>query len=184
MNRFTIVALLSFTVWTAGVCAQETPSFPAPQKEHEWLRQLVGEWDVESEAHMAPGQPPLKCKGSERVRSLGGFWIVGEGESEVMGIKMQSVLTLGYDPEKKKYIGTWVDSMTNHLWKYEGTLDADRNVLTLEAEGPSFTDPRKHAKYRDVITLESKDHKVLTSSVQSEDGLWSTFMTADYRRKE
>jgi hypothetical protein len=41
------------------------------QQEHQWLQQLVGEWTYETEATMQPSQPPLKCKGSERVRSLG-----------------------------------------------------------------------------------------------------------------
>jgi hypothetical protein len=38
------------------------------------------------------------------------------------------------------------------------------------------------AKYRDVITLESDDHRVLTSNFQDDDGNWHEFMTAHYRR--
>ncbi len=56
-----------------------------PQKEHQWLQQLVGEWTYEAEATMAPDQPPLKCQGSERVRSLGGLWILAEGQGEMPG---------------------------------------------------------------------------------------------------
>ncbi len=29
-----------------------------PQKEHEWLHKLVGEWTCEAEASMEPGKPP------------------------------------------------------------------------------------------------------------------------------
>ena len=29
-----------------------------PQKEHQWLQKLVGEWTSEGEADMGPGQPP------------------------------------------------------------------------------------------------------------------------------
>ena len=34
-----------------------------PQKEHQWLQQLVGEWTYEAEATMEPGQPPSKFEG-------------------------------------------------------------------------------------------------------------------------
>jgi hypothetical protein len=91
-----------------------------PQKERAWLNQLEGEWDIESEAFLAPDQP-LKCIGTERVRRLGGLWIVAEGESEIMGTRVQSMMTLGYDSAKKKYVGTWVDSMSNHITKGPST---------------------------------------------------------------
>ncbi len=29
-----------------------------PQKEHQWLQKLVGDWTYEAEATMEPGQPP------------------------------------------------------------------------------------------------------------------------------
>jgi Protein of unknown function (DUF1579) len=56
-----------------------------PQREHQWLQQLVGEWTYEAEATTDPGQPPSKFEGSERVRSLGGLWILAEGQGEMPG---------------------------------------------------------------------------------------------------
>src|SRR5687768_14313749 len=104
--------------------AQDFLKMPQPTKEHEWLGQRAGEWESECEVVMAPGQPAVKGKGSESGRKLGGFWVIGEGKNEMMGgMKVSSVMTLGYDVAKKKYVGTWVDSMQNHMWKYEGTLD-------------------------------------------------------------
>ena len=184
MPRLALAALLATLLSAAALRAEDAPVPEAPRKEHEWLQQFVGEWESEAEASLGPDQPPLKCKGSETVRSLGGRWIVAELENSVMGHKVSAVLTVGYDPRKGKYVGTWVDSMQNHLWVYEGTVDAAGKVITLEAEGPSFTDPGKTAKYRDAVEFKSKDHRVLTSSVLGEDGRWVTFMTADYRRKK
>jgi hypothetical protein len=71
-----------------------------PQKEHEWLQKLVGEWTYESEATLEAGKPPERFSGTENVRSLGGLWILAEGQGEMM--------TLGYDKQKKRYVGTWV----------------------------------------------------------------------------
>lgn len=160
------------------------PEMPAPEKEHGWLQQLVGEWNFEGECLMAPDAPPTKATGSESVRSLGGFWVVSDGKSEVMGQKMSSVLTLGYDPQRKKYVGTWIDSVTSYMWNYVGTVDATGKILTLETEGPSFTTPGKNCKFREVIEVKSKTHKTFSSSMLGDDGKWTTFMTAQYRRKE
>ena len=49
-----------------------------PQKEHQWLHKLVGEWTSEAETSMGPGKPPEKFEASESVRSLGGLWVLCE----------------------------------------------------------------------------------------------------------
>jgi hypothetical protein len=154
-----------------------------PQKEHEWLQKFVGEWTTEAE--MAGPAPSEKCRGSEVVRSLGGLWVVCEGQGEMPGGGPATMLmTLGYDPDKKRYIGTWVGSMMNTLWLYDGSLDAAEKILTLNAEGPSFTDPTKTAKYQDIIEFKSDDHRTLTSRTLGDDGTWTQFMVAHYRRKK
>ncbi len=154
------------------------------QKEHEWLQKLVGEWTFEAEATMEPGKPPERSTGTENVRSLGGLWILAEGQGDMPGCGPATMLmTLGYDPQKKRYVGTWVGSMMSHLWVYDGALDAAERVLTLDAEGPSMAAEGELAKYRDVIELKSDDHRVLTSHALGDDGEWHRFMTASYRRK-
>ena len=156
-----------------------------PQKEHDWLQKLVGEWTYEGEAMMGPGKPPEKFKGSESVRSLGGVWVVCEGRGEMPGGEMATTLmTLGYDPQKKRYVGTWIGSMMTYLWSYDGSLDAAEKTLTLNADGPSMAGDGKLAKYKDAIEIKSDDHRVLTSHLLGDDGEWRGFMTAHYRRKK
>jgi Protein of unknown function (DUF1579) len=155
-----------------------------PQKEHEWLQRLLGEWTYETEAVMQPGQPPAKCEGSESVRSLGGLWIMAEGRSEMPGGGPATmIMTLGYDPQKGRYVGTWVGSMMTHLWTYEGELDKAGDVLTLNAEGPSFTGDGKMVKYQDIIACDINGRRTLTSHLLGEDGKWHEFMSARYQRK-
>ena len=156
-----------------------------PQKEHQWLQKLVGEWTFEAEATMGPGKPTERAEGTESVRSLGGLWFLAEGQGEMPGGGAATTLmTLGYDPQKKRYVGAWIGSMMTHLWVYDGELDAAERVLTLEAEGPSMAAEGKMAKYKDVIEIKSEDHRVLTSHMLGDDGEWHELMTANYRRKK
>ena len=154
-----------------------------PQQEHHWLEKLVGEWTFESECDMGPGKPREKFTGTQSVRSIGGMWIIGEGQGEMPGGGTGTmVLTLGYDPQKKRFVGTWFGSMMTALWIYEGERDASGNVLTLNTEGPSFAGDGTLAKYRDIVEVKSDDHYILRSTTQGEGGTWTEFMTAHYRR--
>ncbi len=173
--------VLSFA---SALPAQEAPAAPAPQKEHEWLRQFAGEWESEAEAPTAPGQPPVTCKGTISARMLGGFWVVSDIKGDMFGTQITALQTIGYDPQTKKYVATWVDSTLNHLWKCEGTVDATGTTLTLEADGPNMLHPGKLARFRDTYEFKSKDHIVTTSSCLGDDGKWVTFMTSNTRRKK
>jgi hypothetical protein len=156
-----------------------------PQKEHQWLQRLVGEWIYDGECAMGPGQPLSKFTGIESVRSLGGVWVVGEGQGEMPGGGAATTLmTLGYDSQRKRYVGTWIGSMMTYLWAYDGEMDAAGKVLTLHAEGPHMGVEGKMAKYKDVIEFKSDDHRLLTSHMLGDDGKWNQFMTSNYRRKQ
>jgi hypothetical protein len=155
-----------------------------PQKEHNWLEKMVGEWSYEFEAPMAPGEPVKKLTGTEQVRSLGGLWVVGESQGD-MGT---SVVTIGYDTQAKRFVGTWVGSMMSHLWNYNnGWLDSGETVLTLESDGPAMSAEGKlidgkMAKYRDIVELKNNDHRILKSHMLNDDGEWQEFMTMEFRR--
>ncbi len=165
---------------------QPEPAMPAePQAEHRWLQKLVGEWTCEGEATMEPGKPPAKWEGTESVRSLGGLWILAEGQGEMPGCgPATTIMTLGYDPAQERFVGTFIGSMMTHMWHYNGALDAAEKVLTLDTEGPSMTAEGRMAKFRDVIEIKSDDHRVLTSHMLGDDGQWRQFMTAHYRRRK
>jgi hypothetical protein len=153
------------------------------QKEHEWLQQLTGNWIGEGEAAMEPGQPTVKWTTTEAVRSIGGVWIIAEGQGEMPeGGPAITMMTLGYDPQKSRYVGTFIGSMMTNLWVYEGTLDASGKVLTLDTEGPVMGSEGKMARYKDIIEIKSADERVLTSRMLGEDGHWTEIMTSRYRR--
>ena len=188
MNTSVMFRLVVVLMTAAAVRAEDQSALkemPPPVKQHEWLQQFVGDWDVTVEVTMEPGKPSVRGKGSESTRMLGGFWVIAEGKGELEGTPgtISSLLTLGYDANANQFVGTWIDSMNSYLWKYKGKLDATRKVLTLETEGPC---PHRTGlvRFREVIEFKSEDHHVFTSSMLGEDGRWVTMVTAHYRRSK
>ena len=153
-----------------------------PSREHRWLDALVGEWSYEMECIMGPDQPPMTSSGTEVVRSLGGLWTVAEIHGTTPdGQPSISMMTLGFDPPSGRFTGTFVASMMTHLWSYQGALDADARILTLDAEGPSFTGTGL-SRYQDIIELVDDDHRIMRSQLLADDGTWIPFMTMRYTR--
>jgi hypothetical protein len=75
-------------------------------------------------------------------------------------------------------------TLAAHIGKYEGSTDAAGRALTLEGEMPSPFDPARSVRVREVIELKSRDQKVVTTSLQGEDGNWFTLVTVNARRKK
>jgi hypothetical protein len=157
-----------------------------PQKEHRLLEKLLGEWSGEFECDMGPDQPAARSKGTEVVRSIGGLFTVAEGQGDcpMTGKTVQSIMTLGYDPQRNRYVGAFICSMMTHLWRYEGTVDSTGRKLVLDTEGPDFTPGKEGslAKYTDTLEFVDDDHRVLTSHILGDDGEWRQVMTGRYRR--
>lgn len=159
-----------------------------PQQEHEWLQKLVGDWVYDGECPAGPDQPPMKFEGTETVRSIGGLWVQGEGRGQMPdGDPATMIITIGYDPHKKRYVGTWIGSMMAYQWVYEGDLDASGKVLTLNSVGPKFgedgtADWSQMIQYKDVIEFHDDDHRTLSGHFLGEDGQWVQMMATNYRR--
>jgi hypothetical protein len=172
-------------VMLAGaICSAQVPEMPKATKEHELLNQFTGDWKVVAECAPEPGKDPVKCEGVESAKMLGGFFLVSQGESDMMGMPVKSVLTIGYDPEKKTYVGTFCCSMDSTLWNYVGKLDDTGKKLVLETEGPIPFTPGKRAKFRETLEMKDKDHKEFTSQMQGDDGKWTEIVKMTYTRKK
>jgi hypothetical protein len=159
-----------------------------PQPEHQWLQQLVGEWTFESEAIMGPDQPPSRFQGSETVTMFGDLWVVCDGIGEMPPGESGEVchgrmrMTLGYDAQQKKYVGSWIGTMMSNMWVYDCSMDESKTVLTLAARGPAMNGEGV-ANYKDVMEIVSANERMLKSYIQNADGSWLQFMTAKYKRK-
>lgn len=155
---------------------------PKPAKEHEWLRRLVGEWTYEGEMNLGPEQH--RSSGTETIRAFGDLWTIGDmtGQMPGSGKTSKSIIALGYDQAKKRFVGTFISDMMDSLWVYDGALNGD--VLTLDCKGPSFKGDGSLQDYQDVVEIRSDDEYVLWSQVKGDDGSWTRFMTMTFRRKK
>lgn len=153
-----------------------------PAKEHHWLKRFLGEWTYEHQCVMEPGAEPLKFSGRESVRAIGDLWIQGHAKGEMPGGSEGIMcITVGFDPGRGRFVGSWVGSMMTHMWVYEGWLEGD-DTLVLEATGPRFDDPTKSTKYRDITEFKGADERAFRAQMLQDDGSWTQMMTATYRR--
>jgi hypothetical protein len=119
--------------------AQDMPPMPKPGPEHQLLKEDVGTWDATVEI-MMPGAPAATSKGVETNRlGCGGLCLISDFKSEIMGMPFEGHGLTVYDPGKKKYIGSWSDSMSAGLLIGESTYDAAAKTVTGWMEGPDMT---------------------------------------------
>lgn len=97
---------------------------------------------------------------------------------------MHSLVSLGFDPVRGKFVGSCIASCMTHHWLYEGSLDADRRILTLDAEGPSFVGDGSMAKYQDIIEVVDQDTYLFSSQILDSNGHWVKFMSGKHTRRK
>ncbi len=94
---------------------------PEAAPEHGWIQESAGTWNVKCTYYMDPTQPPMECTARETIEAVGQFWTVSTFEADFMGMPFQGRCTLGYTPAKERFVGTWIDSMSQHMFVMEGT---------------------------------------------------------------
>lgn len=156
--------------------------FEKPQTEHEVLNALVGDWKVLGECSMPDGSVD-KNESTVSFKSIGGLWFVGEGTMPgPEGAEFRTIMTLGYEPAKKAYVGSFIASCMTKLWVYNGAYDAASKKLILDATGPRFDGQPGEVPYQDIVEFVNTDQFILSSQMKGDDGKWVGFMKAVHHR--
>lgn len=158
----------------------EGPPIAQATDEHRWLQQLVGTWKFSGECKTPEGTSTQE--GTQTIRAFGDLWILLEAETKMEAEPMTSIITLGFDPDKGKFVGSFIATMMTSFWVYEGTLDAAKRVLPLRSEGPRFDGKPGAGQYEDVIEVVSKDEYLFRGRLLQDDGTWLEFMKTRYTR--
>jgi hypothetical protein len=154
-------------------------TLPKPGPEHEVLKNDVGTWDATVEMM---GLAPSVSKGVETSTMVGGLWLVTDFKSEMMNQPFQGHGVSGYDLTKKKYVGTWVDSMSPGMMLGESTYDPKTKTMTGEMEGPDMSG--KMEKMKSVTEWKDPDTRVFTMYMTGPDGKEAPVMRITYKRRK
>ncbi len=133
-------------------CAPSGLPIPGPQ--HAWLMSNVGEWHADCTFFLGPEQPPMKSTATDSVVAHGPFFVLGRFAGEMFGAPMVGLATLGFDPLQDRFVSTWIDSFSPHLYHFTGQLDASGKRLEMRARAPmpgagTLTDWRSTEEHRD-----------------------------------
>ena len=110
-----------------------------PGAPHKVLASMAGSWNTKTKAWMEPNKPPMESTGTcEQKMLLGGRYLQQEYNGEIMGSPFTGINLIGYDNHTKKYVSTWIDSMSTGIYYFEGTASADGKTITQES---SYDDP-------------------------------------------
>lgn len=151
---------------------------PAPSPEHFWLHRLLGDWTCVHEALPGDGGDGHDHEaGTESWRKLGELWVLGEGRGE----HGDYLFTLGHTAGLGAFTGSFITSMMDHFWSYEGQLEGP-DKLVLHSRGPNMGEGGGLANFRDEIEFVSPSVRYLRGFAEQPDGSWQLFMQARYTR--
>ena len=102
-----------------------------PGEHHKRLAELIGKWDIDTRMFAGgPDAPPSSEKGTAEFKwLLDGRWLQQEWQGTMMGRPIKGFGLTGYDNYKKKYVSSWIDSMTTTMNTAEGNFDQSGKVM-------------------------------------------------------
>ena len=153
---------------------------PKPQAEHQQLAQSIGTWDAAIETVGTDGKLHHSKGVSVRKRGPGGFWVLEDFEGEMNDVHFTGHGAIGYDPQKKVYVQSWV-SMSPMLMVLTGNFDQAGKVLTMNGDGPSLGGAPLPMK--NVTTWTSADAMTLEVFIVLPGGQEVKTMTIHYTRR-
>jgi len=174
------IAVAAAAMLSGAAVAQDMP-MPKPGPEHKVLEMDAGTWDATVETFM-PGMPPTTSKGTEtNTIGCGGLCLISDFKSVTAGAPFHGHGTSAWDPAKKKYVGTWTDSMSAGISIGESTYDPATKTATGWMEGPDMTG--KVVKSKAVGQYKDANTRVFTMYTIGPDGKEVPSMKITYTKK-
>jgi hypothetical protein len=180
LTRATLALAAGALILSSPAVAQDMP-MPKPGPEHKLFDMDAGTWDATVETFM-PGAAPMTSKGTEtNTIGCGGLCLISDFKSLMGGAPFHGHGTSAWDPAKKKYVGTWTDSMSAGISVSEMTYDPATKTATGWQEGPDMTG--KVVKSKGVVQYKDANNRVFTMYTTGPDGKEVPSMKISYTKK-
>lgn len=165
----------------ATTLPQQNPFAARPQKEHELLQQLAGNWKAEFALSM-PGAPPMQSEARVESELLGKLWIATRyDDPQMVGGAFSGAELFGYDPDKEKYVSAWVDNQSASMTLQEGTYDPATRTLAMSGASKDPITGRESSS-RSTIVWSDDDRRVQTMFAPGPGGEELQMFTITYSR--
>lgn len=155
-----------------------------PGDAHKKLEPIVGTFAVKTKSWMDPSKPPEETVGtSENKWVLGNRYVEQRVEGQMMNQPFSGIGYTGYDNYKRKYVGTWMDSMGTMIMISTGTMDASGKKLTSWSTIDDVV-LKKPVKIKALLTIVDNDHHFFEMWGPAPDGKNFKMLEINYTRKK
>jgi hypothetical protein len=154
-----------------------------PGAPHKRLASLTGNWVTKTKSWMEPDKPAVESTGTCKQKMLlGGRFLQQDYTGKVMGMPFKGTNLIGYDNHTKKYVSTWIDSMSTGIYFFEGTSSPNGKTITQKSR---YDDPvRGPMTWRSVSRILNNDTMVYEMFITSKRGREEKMMEMTLTRKK
>jgi hypothetical protein len=174
---------VAMSLLASVTAAAQMPPMPKPGPDQEILARDAGTWDAVVET-AAPDGSKTFSKGTEvSTMGCGGMCLITDFSSEMMpGVPFKGHGLTAYDSTRKKYVGSWSDSMSNGIQESESAYDPASKSLTGWTQGVDSTGTA--VKTKAVTSYPDADHRTMTMFVDGPDGKDLQVVKITYTRRK
>ena len=159
VGRVAGLVVASVATRMTGQEKKDPPDPSAPGPEHKVLEDLAGTYSAKVKAFFEPGKPPEESTGvMKRKLLLGGRYLQEDYEGKLGTETFSGMGIIGFDKLKKKYVFTWIDSMSTGFMHSEGSYDAAKKTFLYISEDVDPTTGQK-MKGRDLLRIDSAEQQ-------------------------
>jgi hypothetical protein len=148
-----------------------------------WVRQLIGSWDYRFATTQDSEYPGFTIIGRETVWPVGDVFVAMESQGNGSdGSQSHSLISLGFDPDKRRFFGAHVGSAVPTVFVYDGELTENGMALHLQTQGPAMTEGNTVDVYRDTLRILDAHTREQVLEVRDELGAWKEFARTRFTR--
>ena len=118
--------------------AQDVMKLMMPGENHAFLKNYVGDWQIESAVIMAPGTAPQTSQSTSHAEMImGDRFVMTRFMGTMFGQPFEGLQIIGYDNIAKKYRSFWIDNGGTSFYTTSGKLDKTGKVLRETGQWPN-----------------------------------------------